>query len=127
MNAMDVVTTQDVRAFVAARDAARSASVDALRERLEASLPELTRLLVAAGAQRVLVFGSLVSGDLHERSDIDLAVAGLPPQRYFATLAQLLACAPVAVDLVELESAPASLAAHILETGREVVGPTAEL
>lgn len=124
---MDAVTTQEVRTFVAARAATRQAHIEALRERLEASLPELARPLVAAGAERVLVFGSLVSGDLHERSDIDLAVVGLPPRRYFATLAELLARAPVAVDLVELESAPASLAAHILNTGREIVGPTVEL
>jgi len=116
-----VVTGRDLRAFVAAREARRRVRLDALRVTLEAALPDLARVLTDAGAERVLAFGSLISGGLHDGSDIDLAVIGLPPERYFATLAELLARAPVAVDLVELELAPPSLAAHVLATGRDLV------
>lgn len=40
--------------------------------------PQLSRMAQRAGASRLVLFGSRARGDHHERSDIDLAVFGMP-------------------------------------------------
>jgi predicted nucleotidyltransferase len=39
------------------------------------------------GAKRVILFGSLARGDLHIRSDIDLAVWGIPARDFYRAVA----------------------------------------
>jgi predicted nucleotidyltransferase len=60
-------------------------------------------LLKAAGAREVYVFGSLAEGRAREGSDVDLAVAGLPPAVFFATMARLAARFGRTMDLVDLD------------------------
>lgn len=66
------------------------------------------------GVRRAFVFGSL-RGDSpwHERSDIDIAVEGLPPEKYIEALTTLYDMLPngMHLDLVRLESAPNTLTA----------------
>lgn len=79
---------------------------------------ELARRCVAHGARRVVLFGSLVTGDFG-RIDIDLAVEGLPSDVYVELLGQLLLDAPgFSVDLVRVETAPPSLAERIASEGQ---------
>jgi predicted nucleotidyltransferase len=62
--------------------------------------------LYAHGASRVWLFGSLAIGrPQDERSDIDLAVEGLPPDRYYRLLSELDQLVQCPVDLVEWETA----------------------
>ncbi len=68
------------------------------------------------GARQVYLFGSLTGqSPWHSRSDIDLAVEGLDPQKYFSALGALLQLLPegLELDLVSLEEAPPELAARI--------------
>lgn len=69
--------------------------------------------------ERVLAFGSLVhSGPFDERSDIDLAVAGISPQRFFRAYAAAAAViGPFEFDLVDLADCQPGLRAVILEEG----------
>lgn len=71
------------------------------------NLGELLRqgaeILRSAGAREVYVFGSAATGRMHEHSDVDLAVSGLPPKVYFKTLARLAQLFERSVDLVLLE------------------------
>ena len=81
-----------------------------------------TRLLVDRfGAQRVYLFGSLVSGGRpHNRSDIDLAVEGLASGGvYWRALAELWRCLPpgIQLDLVPIEDADPELVERILKEG----------
>lgn len=62
-------------------------------------------LLTKEGAREVYVFGSVASGQAHAGSDLDLAVAGLPPERFFSTLARLENLFDRSVDLVDLDDA----------------------
>lgn len=91
------------------RAIANRQSLDILaQQRLEAA-DRLTRLLAEHfGVRKVFLFGSLAKIEgLHEHSDIDLAVEGLPPDRYFEALAQLWHHLPeeVELDLVPMEFA----------------------
>ena len=53
------------------------------------------------GAGRVLLFGSNVAAGREQR-DIDLAVEGLPPGRFFAFYGDLIFSVSKPVDLVDL-------------------------
>jgi predicted nucleotidyltransferase len=69
------------------------------------------------GAQRVIPFGSLVGGSpWHERSDVDLAVEGLPPADFFPAHAACRDLLPpgMDLDLVPLEDAYPEMRARIL-------------
>lgn len=109
-----------MRSFLARRAGERREALAARREELEAAIPALVEILRRFGATRVWLFGSLVDGTIDERSDIDLAVVGLDPERYFDALGSLLMAAPASVDLVDLTSAPEGLARHVRTTGRLV-------
>lgn len=99
--------------------AARRARAAAVRDRL----PEVIRILVGEfGADRVVLFGSLCRGELHERADLDLAVTRLAPEDYFRALARLAEVAGVPVDLVPLEEAGPSLRARIEAEGQVLHG-----
>ncbi len=73
-------------------------------------------------AKRVVLFGSMLSADrVHERSDVDLAVWGLPPEDYYRAVGQLLALEPeISVDLIEAELAPPRILQEIIDTGVEL-------
>lgn len=118
---MDGVAT--VRQHFARVRAERQVRVRARVEAMRGALPELVRILVEQhGAREVWLFGSLAGGTPHERSDLDLAVRGVPPLEYFAALSDVQEHAPVPVDLVTLEDAPRALATFILATGERLHG-----
>jgi predicted nucleotidyltransferase len=75
------------------------------------------------GARDVYLFGSLGGqSPWHSRSDIDLAVEGLAPERYISALNACYALLPpgLDLDLVTLETAPPELVA---KAKREVTMP----
>jgi len=74
-------------------------------ERIQDLLQRGADLLRTAGAREVYIFGSMARGRAHEKSDIDLAVAGLPPERFFAAMARLQNLFDRNVDLVDLDDA----------------------
>ncbi|MHA1730761.1 MAG: nucleotidyltransferase family protein [Promethearchaeota archaeon] len=68
------------------------------------------------GVSKVVLFGSLARPrPIHERSDIDLAVEGLPDAIYFKVLVKLYDVIPrgANLDLVTLESISASFRERI--------------
>lgn len=72
------------------------------------------------GVTRVFLFGSLLpSRFIHNRSDIDLAVEGLPSPAFLSASADLWDIAPpdIAIDLFLLEDAYSELKDHILKEG----------
>jgi predicted nucleotidyltransferase len=72
-------------------------------DRIQDLLNQGAALLTAAGAREVYVFGSVAAGQSRQGSDVDLAVAGLPPERFFSTMAKLENLFDRAVDLVDLD------------------------
>ena len=70
------------------------------------------------GAERVYLIGSLGRpGRFRASSDIDLAVVGLPPAQYFTALGKLGEVAGRDIDLIAVEEATPSMAAHITGEG----------
>jgi predicted nucleotidyltransferase len=72
---------------------------------MEEILMQGAALLTQEGAREVYVFGSVATGRAREGSDLDLAVAGLPPERFFSTMARLENLFDRSVDLVDLDEA----------------------
>ena len=60
-------------------------------------------ILKNVGCLEVYLFGSLVDGVVTPRSDIDLAVKGIPPEIFFKVLAKLIMQLEHPVDLIDLE------------------------
>ena len=71
-------------------------------------------ILKQGGCAEVHVFGSVAEGRVREGSDLDLAVRGCPPERFFALLGQLLTQLEHPVDLVDLDG-DARIAAFLSE------------
>jgi len=74
-----------------------SVSIDANRLRAAAEV------LLKMGANEVFVFGSATCSGLRSESDIDLAVRGLPPARFFAAVSRATDELGRPVDLVDLD------------------------
>lgn len=75
-----------------------------------ASVSEIQRavdILVRNGAREVYVFGSHARGDAGPGSDLDLAVRGMPPERFFRAVGETCSVLSIPVDIVDLdESSP---------------------
>ena len=74
------------------------------------------------GAQKVMVFGSLLHPALfHRQSDVDLVVWGLVGRDYFRAASVILDIDPsISIDLVAFEDARPGLQKVILQEGREL-------
>jgi predicted nucleotidyltransferase len=60
-------------------------------------------ILKSEGDVEIYLFGSLVAGNVHQRSDIDIAVRGLPPACCFEIFGRLPVPLDHPVDLVDLD------------------------
>lgn len=60
-------------------------------------------VLRAEGATEVYVFGSVADGRASGHSDLDMAVLGLPDERFYGAAAKASSAAGVLIDLVSLE------------------------
>ncbi len=79
------------------------------------------KLLREEGAARVFVFGTAADAERFRLdSDLDLAVEGLPKERFFKVWAALDRDSEFEVDLVQLELASPALRARILRDGKEL-------
>ncbi len=77
------------------------------------------QILKEAGCTEVYLFGSVASGEIHAKSDIDLAVRGCPPDRFFHTLGRLMIELNHSVDLVDLDE-PGIFVRYLLDSGELV-------
>jgi len=70
------------------------------------------------GARQVIGIGSAFDPErFSRRSDIDLVAFGLPKDRYFSILSQIMLITNFEVDLVPYESASALLKQRVAEEG----------
>ena len=50
------------------------------------------------------MFGSLVTGKIHDKSDIDIGIKGLPKGKFFATCAKVYFALNNNVDIVDFDN-----------------------
>jgi predicted nucleotidyltransferase len=62
-----------------------------------------TNLLKNEGCHSIYLFGSMVTGNIHENSDIDIGIKGLPPERFFQVYSKLYMGLKNEVDLVDFD------------------------
>ena len=73
------------------------------------------------GAKKVKLFGSLARSDYHRRSDIDLAVWGIPAPEFYRAVAFATGFSKIwKVDLVDAEECGDSLSKAIQSEGIEL-------
>jgi predicted nucleotidyltransferase len=60
-------------------------------------------LLKNEGCQSVFLFGSLVSGKIHEDSDIDIGIKGLPKGKFFEVYSRSYFDIENKIDLVDFD------------------------
>ena len=80
-------------------------------------IDRVIEILREEGCSEVYLFGSL-GGDapLHVKSDIDIAVRGIPQQRFFEVYGRLLSSLEHIIDLIDLDS-PSPFTRILLEKG----------
>jgi predicted nucleotidyltransferase len=62
-----------------------------------------TNFLKNEGCQSIYLFGSLVTGKIHQNSDIDIGIKGLPPEKFIRVYAKLDSNLSNTVDLVDFD------------------------
>jgi predicted nucleotidyltransferase len=72
-------------------------------ERYQKEILAARDLLKAEGCKKVYVFGSMVTGNMQENSDLDIGISGLPPEKFFKVYAKLDQSLNTAVDLVDFD------------------------
>jgi predicted nucleotidyltransferase len=66
-------------------------------------IEKATNLLKHEGCKNVYLFGSLSTGKIHENSDIDIGISGLPPKNFFSVYAKLDRNLSNKIDLVDFD------------------------
>lgn len=85
-------------------------------------LPRVVEILKKYDARKIILFGSLVREDrqIYERSDMDLAVAGIPAEKFFSALGDLMMTLPFPVDLKPLEEVDPLFKEMIFKYGKVI-------
>ena len=70
-------------------------------------IEDVAAVLKKAGAHEVYLFGSAATGTISKNSDIDIAVSGLPPEKFFYAMGKAHRIIGRPLDLIDLdESTP---------------------
>jgi len=65
-------------------------------------IKKATDLLKSEGCD-VFLFGSMVTGDINQNSDIDIGISGLPPKKFFRIYAEVDKETSNKIDLVDFD------------------------
>jgi len=87
------------------------------RESFKSELAKIISISKEFGAEKVLLFGSCLKG-IKEAQDIDIAVKGVNPEKFFEMYGKILSVVDSEVDLIPLEDTREHFAKRILEKGR---------
>jgi len=72
-------------------------------EQTRMDIETAVKILREAGATEVFVFGSAAHGEQRPESDLDIAVRGLPPERFFAAMSAVTFAISRPFDLIDLD------------------------
>ncbi len=91
------------------------------KEVLERELAKVVSLSKEFGAEKVLLFGSCLE-DVESAHDIDVAIKGVKPERFFEMYGRILGEVDSELDLIPLEDTREHFAKRILEKGKLLYG-----
>ena len=77
-------------------------ATSSIPDTFRADIDRAIQILKEEGCTEIYVFGSVATGESRSDSDIDLAVRGCPPSRFFHTLGRLMWELDHPVDIVDL-------------------------
>ena len=63
--------------------------IDKIPEKYKEDIRKANSFLKNEGCKSVFLFGSLVTGNSNDNSDIDIGVKGLPPEKFFKVYSKL--------------------------------------
>lgn len=89
-------------------------------KKIEKKIAKAIEYLKSLGCEEIIAFGSLADGTFDEYSDIDLAISGIAPRKYFKAVAVLPSIIDHKVDLVALDYVSADFAKKIRERGEKI-------
>jgi predicted nucleotidyltransferase len=72
-------------------------------EKYQADIKKAAYLLKNEGCKDVFLFGSMFTGKIHQNSDIDIGIKGLPPKKFFRVNAYLDKELSNKIDLVDFD------------------------
>jgi predicted nucleotidyltransferase len=67
-------------------------------------IEKATKLLKNEGCESVFLFGSLVTGKIHNNSDIDIGIKGYPTGKFFRLYSKLYFNFDNKIDLVDFDA-----------------------
>ena len=74
-----------------------------MTEELAERVERAARALRSAGAKEVYLFGSAATGHMRQDSDVDLAVSGMPAERFFRSMGEAGEILHCTLDLIDLD------------------------
>jgi uncharacterized protein len=74
-----------------------------MTEQLDTLIRKAAEVLKSFGATDVYLFGSVAKGTNNEHSDIDLAVSGIPPEKFFEAMGDTFGAIRQEIDIVDLD------------------------
>jgi predicted nucleotidyltransferase len=74
-----------------------------IAEQLQPEIKKAVLILKDAGAGKVYIFGSALTGKFNSDSDIDLGISGLPPESFFSVYSRLASSINRNIDLVDFD------------------------
>jgi len=77
--------------------------INDIPDKYQSDIKKAANLLKNEGCKAVFLFGSMVTGKIHQNSDIDIGITGLPPGRFFRVYASLDRELSNKVDLVDFD------------------------
>jgi len=80
-----------------------SMELNKIPEKYQDDIKKATSLLKSEGCKAVFLFGSMVTGKIHQNSDIDIGIKGLPPKKFFRVNAYLDKELSNKIDLVDFD------------------------
>ena len=72
-------------------------------EKYKEDINKAVEILKNEGCKNVYLFGSLVTGKMHDKSDIDIGIKGLPPEAYLKAYSELSDTLDNEFDLVDFD------------------------
>ena len=81
----------------------RLSIIQGVSRAIQSDIDKAADILKSAGCVECYIFGSVSDGRVEESSDIDIAIRGLPPERFFYVYGQLALQISREIDLVDLD------------------------